>query len=101
MISLHETEKPPLYCTTLVDDKHDHFFNNFFDEFCHSIYEDYSALTFFLPTWRRETMKILEYFFGVRVFWPLPAGLPQRVLRRRKPRPWRCSPPPYGWSTGF
>src|ERR1035437_8580339 len=56
---------------------------------------------FFLPTCLRETIKTLEYCFGVRVFWPLPDGLPHIVLRRRRPRPVRCSPPPYGWSTGF
>src|SRR5690349_18793163 len=38
-------------------------------------FENYPFLR--LPTLRRETMKTLEYFFGVRVFWPLPVGLPQ------------------------
>src|SRR5574343_254089 len=54
-----------------------------------------------LPTRRRETICMFEYFFGVRVFWPFPDGLPHRVLARRRPRPCAPSPPPYGWSTGF
>src|ERR1700738_2089675 len=54
-----------------------------------------------LPTLRRLTIRELLYFLGVRVFWPLPVGLPQADLARRRPRPWRPSPPPCGWSTGF
>src|SRR6185437_4069934 len=55
----------------------------------------------FLPTFLRDTMKTLEYFFGVRVFWPLPVGLPHMDFARRRPRPCFPSPPPCGWSTGF
>src|SRR3989338_10924768 len=56
---------------------------------------------FRFPTRRRVTINTFEYFFGCRVFWPLPEGLPHMVFARRSPRPWRPSPPPCGWSTGF
>src|SRR6185436_20521314 len=54
----------------------------------------------FLPVRRRETMNIFEYFFGPRVLRP-PVTLPHIVFGLLVPRPWRPSPPPYGWSTGF
>ena len=56
----------------------------------------YYLLFLALPTRRRETIHMFEYFFGVRVFWPFPDGLPQRVLALRSPRPCAPSPPPYG-----
>src|ERR1035437_9225452 len=41
---------------------------------------------FLFPTLRLETMNLLEYFFGVRVFCPLPVGRPQAETARRRPR---------------
>src|SRR3989344_2870012 len=60
-----------------------------------------STLYLRLPTLRRVTMNTFEYFFGRRDFCPLPVGLPHMETARRRPRPWRPSPPPCGWSTGF
>src|SRR3989344_3544744 len=58
-----------------------------------------STLYLRLPTLRRVTMNTFEYFFGRRDFCPLPVGLPH--METARPRPWRPSPPPCGWSTGF
>src|SRR3990167_5781166 len=54
-----------------------------------------------LPTRRRVTKKMFEYFLGRLDFCPFPVGLPHMETARRRPLPCLPSPPPCGWSTGF